>query len=238
MQPGVLPFLCARRVYFSNWSQDFLHRVSPVLFSALRNQCCHFVHNSDWSISENFFLHRKFELKPNLFCGEVGLVTTLHLLFGEVRSVTTVLKVVEEEQEGLQGIEREGEEEEVGWNGELKVEEWHSLHAWMTWDTRTTRALSQDVVCRSWQPLLDYAHTGSRVHQFTLLKFMCAVWKVLKGLDGHVVIGVVRLVARFHHSCAIPNVEIFLDIAVQLCTCSENRPFSRLCLPPPWLSDF
>ena len=56
-------------------------------------------------------------------CGEGGLIIRLHLLFGEVRSVTTALKVEEEVQEGLQEIEREWEEEEVGWNGELKVEE-------------------------------------------------------------------------------------------------------------------
>ena len=56
-------------------------------------------------------------------CGEVGLIIRLHLLFGEVRSVTTALKVEEEVQEGLQEIEREWEEEEVGWTGELKVEE-------------------------------------------------------------------------------------------------------------------
>ena len=56
-------------------------------------------------------------------CGEEGLVTRLHLLFGEVRSVTTALKVVEEVQQGLQKIEDEKGEEEVGWNGELKVEE-------------------------------------------------------------------------------------------------------------------
>ena len=31
----------------------------------------------------------------------------LHLLFGEVRTVTATLKVVEEIQEGLQEIERE-----------------------------------------------------------------------------------------------------------------------------------
>ena len=37
-------------------------------------------------------------------CEEVGLVIGLHLLFGEVRSVTTTLKVVEEVQEGLQEI--------------------------------------------------------------------------------------------------------------------------------------
>ena len=37
-------------------------------------------------------------------CGGVGLVSRPHLLFGGIRSVTTVLKVVEEEQEGLQEI--------------------------------------------------------------------------------------------------------------------------------------
>ena len=41
------------------------------------------------------------------WCGEVGLVTRLHLLFGEVRSVTTALKVVEEVQEEVQEIESE-----------------------------------------------------------------------------------------------------------------------------------
>ena len=40
-------------------------------------------------------------------CGVVGLVRRPHLLFGGVRSVTTVLKVVKEEQEGLQQIEDE-----------------------------------------------------------------------------------------------------------------------------------
>ena len=40
---------------------------------------------------------------------EVGLVIRLHILFGEVRSVTTALKVVEEVQEELQetkGVEK------------------------------------------------------------------------------------------------------------------------------------
>ena len=40
-------------------------------------------------------------------CGEVGLVSRPNLLFGGVRSVTTVLKEVEDEQQGLQ--ESEGE---------------------------------------------------------------------------------------------------------------------------------
>ena len=39
--------------------------------------------------------------------GEVGLVIRLHLLFGGVRSVTTALKEVEEEKQGLQEIEDE-----------------------------------------------------------------------------------------------------------------------------------
>ena len=39
------------------------------------------------------------------FCEEVGFVSRVHLLSGEVRSVTTALKVVEEVQEGLQEIE-------------------------------------------------------------------------------------------------------------------------------------
>ena len=38
---------------------------------------------------------------------EVGVVKGVHLLSGEVRSVTTALKVVEEVQEGLQEIEDE-----------------------------------------------------------------------------------------------------------------------------------
>ena len=46
-----------------------------------------------------------------------------HLLFGEVRSVTTALKVVEEVQEEVQEIKDGGEEEEVERNGGLKVEE-------------------------------------------------------------------------------------------------------------------
>ena len=45
--------------------------------------------------------------KYRLLCLEVGLVIGLHLLIGEVRRVSTALKVVEEVQEGLQELERE-----------------------------------------------------------------------------------------------------------------------------------
>ena len=55
-------------------------------------------------------------------CVEVGLVIRLHLLFGEVRSVTTNHVEVKRQQE-LREIEDESGEEEVGWNGQLKVEE-------------------------------------------------------------------------------------------------------------------
>ena len=42
------------------------------------------------------------------------------------------------------------------------------------------------------------------------------------GLGGQVVIGVARLVSRFHHAYAIPSVAFFLDCVVQLCTCSQT----------------
>ena len=43
------------------------------------------------------------------------------------------------------------------------------------------------------------------------------------GLGGHVVIGVVCLVAQFHHEDAIPCVEFFPSgFLVQLCTCSQT----------------
>ena len=56
-------------------------------------------------------------------CEEVGVVKGVHLLSGEVRSVATALKVVEEVQEEVQEIKDECEDEEVEGNGGLKVEE-------------------------------------------------------------------------------------------------------------------
>ena len=52
---------------------------------------------------------------------------------------------------------------------------------------------------RTW----DHACVNSRVEVY-----VCCVEGAL-GLGGHVVISVVRLVARFHHAYAIPNVEFF-----------------------------
>ena len=101
-------------------------------------------------------------------CEEVGVVKGVHLLSSEVRSVTTTLMVVEEVQEEVQEIKDEWEEEEVEGHGGLKVEETRS-----SWDdhemTRTNETWATMwcaiMTTRTW--LLDYAHMGSRVHQFT-----------------------------------------------------------------------
>ena len=53
------------------------------------------------------------------FCEEVGVVKGVHLISGEVRSVATALKVVEEVQE----VKDEWEVEEVKGDGGLTVEE-------------------------------------------------------------------------------------------------------------------
>ena len=58
---------------------------------------------------------------------EVGFVKGVDLLSGEVRSVTTALKVVEEVQEEAQEVEDEWGDEEDEENGGLKVEEIRSL---------------------------------------------------------------------------------------------------------------
>ena len=49
---------------------------------------------------------------------------------------------------------------------------------------------------------------GSRVHHSRVEVHVRCVEGAL-GLGGHLVIGVVRLVARFHHAYAIPSVEFF-----------------------------
>ena len=51
-------------------------------------------------------------------------------LLAEYTVLLLILVEVEGQQE-LREIEGEQREEEVGWNGELKVEEQRSLHAWM-----------------------------------------------------------------------------------------------------------
>ena len=56
-------------------------------------------------------------------CVEVGVVKGVHLLSGEVRSVATALKVVEEVQEEVQEVKDEWKDQEVEGNGGLKVEQ-------------------------------------------------------------------------------------------------------------------
>ena len=132
-------------------SSSFVHTVSVICcrlqisnkFHPPHSSCqiSHFLTNDSGGIEDNCMpfgfldcqIYVQCELQVKMFysivfkssrvCGEVGLIIRLHLLFGEVRSVTTALKVVEEVQQGLQEMKRELEEEEVGWNGELKVEE-------------------------------------------------------------------------------------------------------------------
>ena len=48
---------------------------------------------------------RLLEVVGLMTCEEVGVVKGVHLLSGEVRSVTTALKVVEEVQEEVQEVE-------------------------------------------------------------------------------------------------------------------------------------
>ena len=59
-------------------------------------------------------------------CEEVGVVKGVHLLSGDVRSVSTALKLVEEVQEEVQEVEDEWGDEEDEENGGLKVEEKHT----------------------------------------------------------------------------------------------------------------
>ena len=65
---------------------------------------------------------------------------------------------------------------------------------------------------------LDHACVNSRVE----VHVRCVEGAL--GLGGHVVTGVARLVARFHHAYAIPSVEFFpfWIFVVQLCICSQT----------------
>ena len=71
--------------------------------------------------------------------------------------------------------------------------------------------LSHDVVCRSSRPEPDYwtMRTWDHACIVHVLRFMCAVWKVLWVLVVTLSLVSVRLVARFHHADAIPSVEFF-----------------------------
>ena len=84
-------------------------------------------------------------------CEEVGVVSWVHLLSGEVRSVTTALRVVEEVQEEVQEVKDEWKDEEVEVNGGLKVEEIRSScddhEMTRTSETWATRCGEQFIMC-------------------------------------------------------------------------------------------
>ena len=61
-----------------------------------------YLHQCRWPIPGS---HCLFHVLRYDHCEEVGFVSRVHLLSGEVRSVTTALKVVEEVQEEVQEIE-------------------------------------------------------------------------------------------------------------------------------------
>ena len=124
-----------------------------------------------------------------LSCEEVAVVKGDRLLSGEVRSVTTALKVVEEVQEEVQEIRDKWEGEEEEGNGGLRVEEIRSscddyemTRTSETWATMWCAIMTT----RTW--LLDYAHMGTRLHSRDV--HVRCVESAL-GLGGHVVIGVV-----------------------------------------------
>ena len=82
--------------------------------------------------------------------------------------------------------------------------------------------LSHDVVCKSWRPEPDFWTMRTSKHACINSRVEVHVRCVegALGLGGHVVIGDVRLVARFHHADAVPSVEVFPSgFEVQLRTC-------------------
>ena len=125
-----------------------------------------------------------------------------------MRSVATALKVVEEVQAEVQEIKDEWENEDVERNGRLNVEEIRSScddHE-MT-RTNETWATMWCAIMTTTTWLLIYAHMGSRLHSRVDVHVRCVGGAL--GLGGHVVNGVVRLLARFYHAYSIPNVQFF-----------------------------
>ena len=127
-------------------------------------------------------------------CEEVGVVKRVHLLFGEVRSATTALKVVGEVHEGLQEVKDEWEDEEVEGNGGLNVEG----EALITCvDEIAMRCSVWIMTTRTWLRNKRTAHSRVSVHVRCVEGY--------QGLGGHVVLGAVR----YHHADVIPSTEFF-----------------------------
>ena len=141
-------------------------------------------------------------------CEEVGVVKRVHPLSGEIRSVTTALKVVEEVQKEVQKIEDEWEEEEVEGNKSKR----YSHHVMTHEMTRTSE---------TWATMWCADHedknrtTGLCAHGITRASFTCwgscaqcgrccgSWWSRCHWCR-----------ARFPHVDAIISVEFFLSYAL------------------------
>ena len=93
-------------------------------------------------------------------------------LSGEFTVSLLILVEVEGQQE-LREIEDEWGDEEVGWNGELTVEEWRSLHAWMRWVQTRAQLEPRDVVCNEWRWRHHELTRRLRAHSLVRCRVSC-----------------------------------------------------------------
>ena len=98
-----------------------------------------------------------------------------------------------------------------------------TLIMWWPWDD--AHNLSHDVVCRSWRPEPDYWTVRRWDHACIIhvLRFMCAVWKVLWVLV--VTLSLVSCVLSLGFTTQAQyqvQSSSLLDFVVQLCTCSQT----------------
>ena len=150
-------------------------------------------------------------------CEEVGVVSGVHLLSGEVRSVSTALKVVEEVQEEVQEIKDEWDEKKVEGNGGLKVEEKRSScddHEMMRTSETWATVWYVIMTTRTWLTKTNW-RTARTFTSRVNVRVLCV--EGAQGLGGHVVIGVVS----FYHAYAIPIVEFFPSGCCSSC-CSQT----------------
>ena len=95
-------------------------------------------------------------------------------LSAEFTVLLLILVEVEGQQE-LREIEDEWGDEEVGWNGELTVEEWRSLHAWMRWVQTRGQLEPRDVVCNEWRWRHHELTRRPRAHSLVRCRVSCAL---------------------------------------------------------------
>ena len=151
----------------------------------------------------------------------LGLITSVGeglvswpLLLGDVAQgmLLPTLVEVEGQQELLEIAEQW--EEEIRWNGELKVDEWTLTSS--TVEMRQTRGhLEPRDVCKKWvwrsnktRLEEDYANVHFFITSSVEFHVLCV------DLGFHVVIGVGRLIVRFHRTYTIPS--FLVDVVVRL----------------------